>query len=242
VEFAEKVLASRRGTVLFGVGAAVLAGILLLVYINRYRANVESAQELVPVLVAKHLIQKGAPGSVIGTQGGYQSITVPKDRLRDGAFTDSSTLSGLVAAHDIYKGQQLTAADFVPTTPDALQNKLSGIARAIAIPIDTAHGMIGQIAPGDHVDVYVGLEALTPAGSQPVIKQIITNALVLRTPGTGATGGSVVLRGKGPEAAELAWAADNGKLWLVLRPASGVRPVRPGLITGNRLLGLRPVG
>lgn len=243
MEFAEKALSTRRGTILVGAGAALLAGILLLVYINRYRANVAGSQELVPVLVAKHLIQKGAPGSVIGTQGSFQSITIAKDRLRDGAFTDPSTLSGLVAAHDIYKGQQLTAADFVPTAPDALQNKLSGKARAISIPIDTPHGMLGQIVPGDHVDVYVGLEQQGPGGTMPVLKLLMENTLVLKTPGVGgAAAGNVVLRANGVQAAALAFAADNGKLWLVLRPATGAKPVRPSPVTVQRLLlGVRPV-
>ena len=102
--------------------------------------------------------------------------------------------------------------------------------------------MVGQISPGDHVDVYVGLNEAGPGGSVPVIKRLIDNALVLGTPGAGASGGNIVLRGQGPQAAELAFAADNGKLWLVLRPASGARPVNPGLVTAGRLLlGVRPV-
>ena len=69
-----------------------------------------------------------------------------------------------------------------------------------------------------------------------MIRQLIQNALVLATPGAGATSGNVILRALGPQAAALALAADNGKIWLVLRPASGAKNIKPGLMTMQRLL------
>ena len=41
--------------------------------------------------------------------------------------------------------------------------------------------------------------------------------------------------------AALAFASDNGKIWLVLRPASGAKAQRVPLLDTNTLLGLRPV-
>jgi Flp pilus assembly protein CpaB len=226
---------------LLGAGAAVLAAILLIVYLNRYRSSLKGAEESVPVLVAKQYIQKGAPGSVIGSTHLYQIASIPKKELRDGALTDPRALRGLVASDDIYKGQQLTVADFVPTAPDALQNKLTGKARAISIPIDASHGLMGQLNAGDHVDVYVGVNIQGPGGAVPALKLLMQNALVLRTPTSGSAPGTVVLRTNGTQTPLLAYAADNGKIWLVLRPATGAKPVRPGLITAERLLGSRPV-
>jgi Flp pilus assembly protein CpaB len=194
-----------------------------------------------PVLVANRFIQKGSPGNLIGTGHQYQVASVPKKDLLDGALTDSGALRGLVAIQDIYQGQQLTAADFAPTAPDALQNKLTGRDRAISIPIDAPHGMIGQINAGDHVDVYVGFNVQGPGGAVPALKLLMQNTLVLRTPTSGATPGTVVLRTEGDQAGAVAYASDNGKLWLILRPATGAKAVRPGLITADRLLGSRPV-
>lgn len=236
VEIANNFVSSRRGTILIGVGAALLAAILLVVYLNRYRNSVRASGAASPVLVAKGLIQKGTFGNVIGTNDQFQIASVPKSELKDGAITDASALRGLVATQDIYPGQQLSSAVFAPAAPDALQAKLTGDQRAISIPIDPAHGLIGQIGPSDHVDVYLGVNVQGPRGAQPVLKQLMEDALVLRTPGAGASNGNVVLRGSGPQAAALAWAADNGKLWLVLRPSSGAKPARPGLITVQRLL------
>jgi hypothetical protein len=39
-----------------------------------------------------------------------------------------------------------------------------------------------------------------------------------------------------PQAAQLAYAADNGKLWFVARPASGAKVQLPGLVTARTLL------
>ena len=228
--------------ILVGAGAAILAAVLLVVYLNRYRASLKGSAEPATVLVAKSLIQKGAPGNLIGSTHQFQVASIPKDQLKDGALTDPDALHGLVAAENIYPGQQLTLAEFTPTVPGSLQSNLTKRDRAISIPLDASHGMVGQISPGDHVDVYVGLNQAGLGGSVPIIKRLIDNALVLGTPGAGASSGNVVLRAKGPQAAELAFAADNGKLWLVLRPASGARPVNPGLVTAGRLLlVVRPV-
>jgi Flp pilus assembly protein CpaB len=242
MDFAEKLLGTRRGTIFLGAGAALLAAVFLIVYLNRYRSSLKTGNETTPVLVAKSLIQKGAPGNLIARSHQYQIASIPKKTIRGGAITDVSTLAGLVAAHDIYANQQLTTADFVAVAPGSIQTNLVARDRAISIPIDTAHGLIGQIQPGDHVDVYVGMNVQTIRGAQPVIKEVMQNILVLRTPGSGAASGNIVLRATGLQAAKLAFASDNGKLWFVLRPASGAKPIRPALITADAVLGVRPVG
>jgi Flp pilus assembly protein CpaB len=242
MEFAERVLSTRRGTIMIGAAAAVLAGLLLIVYLNRYRAGLKGSSAPVSVLVAKNLIQKGSPGNLIGTQRQFQVATISKDAIQEGAITDPSALRGLVAAEDIYPGQQLTSAAFTPVAPGSVQTNLTKRDRAISIQIDDSHGLLGQLTPGDHVDVYGIFNQAGPGGTQAVLKEMMQNVLVLGTPGTGASGGNVLLRAKGAQAAELAFAADNGKIWLVLRPASGARPVQPGLVTVQRLLlGVRPV-
>ena len=241
MEFAETLIGSRRGTLLIGGGAAVLAAIVLIVYLKHYRSSVNSANASIPVLVAKDLIQKGAPGNLVATNHDFQVRSIHKPQVGIGALTDPASLRGLVAAHDIYPGQQLTTADFVAVAPYALQTQLSGKSRAISVPFDASHGMAGQIGPGDRVDVYV-YEGSAGAGGSGFLKLLMQDALVLRTESTGASPGTVVLRATGPQAAQMAFAADTGKLWLVLRPASGAKPSKPGIVTITRLLlGATPV-
>jgi pilus assembly protein CpaB len=241
VEIAQNLFTTRRGSLLVGAAAAVLAGIILLAYLHSYRNSVNSASAPVSVLVAKNLIQKGTPGDIIGTSSQFQVASVPKGQLQVGALTDPAALSGRVAVTDIYPGQQLTAGYFAFAPPGTLQTKISGSDRAISVQIDSEHGMVGQIAAGDHIDIFVGVNRLGPSGSQPIIKLLMADVTVLRAPiGTGS--GLYTLRATGRQAAVLAYAADNGHLWFVLRPASGAKTVNPGFVSAQSLLlGLKPV-
>ena len=238
MEWVENALSTRRGTLLIGGSAALLAAIVLIVYLKNYRSNVDSANASISVLVARNLIQKGAPGNLVATGQEYAVREIPQKQLLTGAITDPGTLRGLVATHDIYPSQQLTLADFAPLAAGSLQANLTGNQRAIAVPIDPAHGLTGQVVPGDHVDVFVGLNQTGAGGARPVIKLMMDNALVL---GTGVPAGTVLLRASGRQTAALAYAADNGKLWLVLRPASGAKPQKGSLMDLSSLLALKPV-
>ena len=247
----QKMLSTRGGTVALGGIAALLAAFVLLLYLNQYRSSVSADAEPVPVLVAKTLIEKGMPGDVVGVKRLFESDKTPQAQVREGAITDPSTLRGRIAVQDIYPGQQLTVADFAATT-DAVGAKLVGKNRAIAVPLDSARGMIGQVEPGDRVDVLAGFNVLGSAGvgqGRPVTKVIMQNALVLDAPsdtgaGVGATNqtANVVLRVNRNQATELAWAVDNGKVWLVLRPRAGAPVTKPGITTAESLLvGVPPV-
>jgi pilus assembly protein CpaB len=222
-----------------GATAAVLAGLVLLVYLHSYRNSLNSGSAPAAVLVAKNLIQKGTPGNIIGSSDQFQVASVPKDQLQTGALTDPAALAGRVAVTDIYPGQQLTATYFAYAPPGTLQTKIVGSDRAINISTDAQHGMLGQIGTGDHVDIFIGINLKTIGGTQPVIKLLMADVLVLRAP-VGASG-QLTLRAPLRQAAELAYAADNGKLWFVLRPASGAKTVNPGLINAQSLLTARPV-
>ena len=241
VEIAQNLFTTKRGSVLLGTAAAVLAGIVLLAYLHSYRNSVNSGATPASVLVAKNLIQKGTPGDIIGQSSQFQVASVPKGQLQLGALTDPAALAGRVAVTDIYPGQQLTANYFAYAAPGALQTKITGSDRAISVSMDTEHGMVGQIAAGDHIDIYVGLNRLGVGGSQPIIKLLMEDITVLRAP-IGGTTAIYTLRATGRQAAVLAYASDNGKLWFVLRPPSGARTVNPGFISAQSLLlGLKPV-
>ena len=241
VEIAQNMFTTRRGSLLVGAAAAVLAGIILLAYLHQYRNSVNGAAAPVSVLVAKNLIQKGTPGDIIGTSSQFQVASVPKGQLQVGALTDPAALSGRVAVTDIYPGQQLTAGYFAYAPPGTLQTKISGSDRAIAVQMDAEHGMVGQIAAGDHIDIFVGVNRQASSGSQPIIKLLMEDITVLRAP-VGGGSGLYTLRATGRQVGVLAFASDNGKLWFVLRPASGAKTVNPGFVSAQSLLlGLKPV-
>ena len=70
--FSGKLTQSRGWTIGIGVAAAVLAAILLIVYLNRYRSSVNDTAAQTPVLVAKSLIPVGTSGTVVAEKKLYQ--------------------------------------------------------------------------------------------------------------------------------------------------------------------------
>lgn len=249
MQMVQKMLATRGGTVAVGGFAAAFGALLLLLYLAQYRNSVDESGAPITVLVAKSLIEKGTPGDIVGLKGLFQTTDAPRDQLQDGAITDPSALRGRLATSDVYPGEQLTTGDFSASASGALGAQLAGNQRAIAVPIDTAHGMVGQLRTGDRIDVLAGFNVSSGGGgfsARPVVKVLTQNVLVLEAPKRAATGvasnaAQVVLRTTYREAAEIAWAADNGKIWVVLRPRAGAPVKRAQLITPEALLGVRPV-
>jgi Flp pilus assembly protein CpaB len=248
--FAGRIFKTRGGAVMIGGVAAILAAILLVVYLHSYRSSVNSGTRPITVLVAKSLIPRGTAGTLIAQQNLYQVTTVPKSQLKNLAIADPAALNDRITVADVYPGQQLTANDFTTEGANSIPSVITGNKRAIAIPVDGTHAVAGQLAAGDHVDVYVGFNAQQGAGTSPVIKLIASNVLVLASP-TGANSGGLgapssgnsdaVLRVSAGMAPKFAYAADNGVLWLVLRPQVGATSTPPSLVTAAALLTGKPV-
>jgi Flp pilus assembly protein CpaB len=243
-------VSTREGTIVVAALVALLAGAMVLLFLSQYRQNVTNSSPT-SVLVAKSLIEKGSSGDVVVTKGMYETTTIKKSEVQAGAISDPGVLRGQVAAKDVYPNRQLTTQDFTKTG-DAVVNKIATRERAMTVPLDSAHGMVGDVIAGDHVDVLGGFN-VQPEGStrpHPVMKTLLQNVLVLRAPppaGKGANlGGSstknIVLKMKDSDAAELAFASDNGKVWLVLRPHAGAEQSRPSLVTIETILfGINPI-
>jgi Flp pilus assembly protein CpaB len=254
MEYAQKLLSTRRGSFYIAAVAALLAGAAILVYLNGYRQSLKSNTAPVTVLVARQTIPKGTPGSIIAAKGLFTATTIRESQLRDGAISDPQSLKGKVTAQEIYQGAQLTVGEFGPSG-SSLAGTLSAAQRIVAIPLDSAHGMIGDISAGDHVDVYAGFNVIplrsdgTPvAGGQAraLLRRIMTDIHVVSVDGNDAASGSktanVGLRVNDRQAAELAFASDNGKVWLSLRPSTGGTSTSPGIVSVETLLlGQRPV-
>jgi Flp pilus assembly protein CpaB len=218
-----KLFRNRSGAVIAGAIAAVLAVIVLVIYLNSYRSSVNSGKQPERVLVATKLIPKGTSGTIIAQQGLYQVTSVPKDQLKVNAISDPAALNDRVAADDIFPGQQLTQDAFTTEAPTSIPYEITGTERAIAIPVDSAHGLIGQVAAGNYVDVYVGVAGGGGSNGGGTLVTLLTpNVYVLVAPGTGSN--NAILRINTRDAAKFAFAADNERIWLVLRPQVGASP------------------
>jgi Flp pilus assembly protein CpaB len=254
MEFAQRLISTRRGSLYVAMGAALLAGIAILVYLNGYRDKLQAGTTPVTVLIARQTIPKGTAGSVVASKGMFTATTIRESQLREGAFSDPTSLTGKVATTQVYEGAQLTAGEFSASS-DALAGTLTDRQRVVAVPLDASHGLIGEVEVGNHVDVYAGFNIvpLLPSGapgnggqSQPVLRQILSDVPVVginsASGGVGARTSNVSLQVNDQQAAELAFASDNGKLWLSLRPSAGAKSTPPQIVTAETLLlGVRPV-
>lgn len=251
MELVQRLTSTRRGTIALATIAALLAGASILVYLNNYRHSVNSQGAPATVLVAKQAISKGTPGASVATNEWFTTTTIRQSQLVNGAISDPATLRGRVATHDILPGQQLTTADFAVGANTAATS-LTKTQRLINIPLDSAHGLIGQVNAGDHVDVFAGFNVVkVDANGVPVsggqgraVLKLIMQDIPVASVNKNANGGStnVSLKVTDLQAENLAFTSDNGKLWLVLRPPSGAKPVPPRLVSVETvLLGVPPV-
>ncbi len=230
-------VSSRGWAIALGLGAIVLATILLIVYLDRYRARVGGATAPTPVLIAKQTIPEGTPGTIVATTGMYAPTTLPKKEVEEGAIASPEFLAGRAAAVEILPGQQLTAAAFAASTTTTVDSQITGTQRALSVALDAVHGSLSQLKAGDDIDIYIGT---TKPGTEqePQIELFRPNVKVLAVP--TPEGGNLVLRVDTKDAAKFAFAADHTRLWFVLRPAAGSKPTVPTVATKDNLTTNRP--
>jgi Flp pilus assembly protein CpaB len=229
-------LGTPRRAVIAGVGALVLATILLFVYLNHYRNSVKSSAAPVTVLVAKKFIAKGTTALALAQDDLFAATAIPKSQLKDGAVTDAAALHGEQALTDVFPGQQLTTVDFgVSATSSALSGVLTGTMRAVSIPLDASHGISPQTQTGDHVDVYVQIG--------DVMGLLLSNVFVLAAPNqvadetTAPVSANYAFRIPTNKVAKFLFAAQNGTIWLALRGQKSPSTTPPALVTGSDVLG-----
>lgn len=242
-------LGTRQGMIALAVTVAIIGGAAVLAFLQQYRDSLDEESKPVTVLVAKELIGKGTAGDVVASETLFQASELPQSEAKDGAITDPGSLRGRVASEDVFPGEQLTTESFV-TGGSSVESRLTGRDRAISIPVDRAHGLLGNLQAGDRVDVLAAL-VVQRVGAQPrpVVRTLAQDVLVLDVPskppsGRGTTGandkGQVVIRVNDETALAVAFAADHGKLWLVGRPPSHADESRPAIQTPESLVTGQP--
>lgn len=250
MQFATKLVSTRRGTLVAALLIAMLAGASILLYLNSYRESLKAQGATVTVLVAKQTIPKGTAGNVVAAKDLYTVTTIRESQLLEGALSDPASLRDRVAQREIFEGAQLTAADF-GAAGDSLAPQLTDRQRVISLPLDSAHGLIGAIEAGNRVDVYAGFNVtqLGPDGrpinggqARAVLRKILTDVPVLAVgEKTRSSTTNVSLLVEGDGAAKAAFSSQYGAVWLVLRPSAGAKATPPDMVTIETLmLGVPP--
>jgi pilus assembly protein CpaB len=233
----------RIRNLLVPMALAVLAAVLVGVYIVSYRNKVNQGAGLVKVLVASRDIPAGTAGSSVASGGYLETESVPRRTLVDGSIASAAPLTSQVAADPIYKGEQITLRQFKPIAQGGIFAKFSGRQRAVAVLGTPSQMLAGTLKDGDRVDVVATVRYHTlPA--RATTRTVLKNLLVLEAPDAGKAQGmrpdeeipaTVVMTDR--QAQTMGWAMKMSTWFLALRPTKIPRDSTPSLETLHSILG-----
>lgn len=218
------------------IGIAAVAGVYL--YINSVQKKYEEEGIKQPVVVAKANI----PGETVLDEaidrGMLEKKEIPKKYVSEGSINNFEALSGKVLKVDVSKGQQITSAMITTTRSAGVSFQLQKGLRAIALEVNSVTGVSGKIRSGDRVDIIASFGQNITEDGKPMAKTILQNVLVLEglttlTEEESKSKGlddnqavkvtperrTVVLAVSLTDAEKLVFSVENGKTWIVLRPA-----------------------
>ena len=170
----------RFRNLLVAVGLAVLAAVLIGVYVVSYRDSVNERRRLVKVCR-----REGYPRGHrrLGLAGGDYLKTADgaAARCRSGLGRERSVADLAVVTDPIYEGEQITLRQFAPATQGGIFAKFSGHERAIAVLGESQQLLAGTLTDGDHVDV-VATARYHVGPSRATTKVVLRDLLVLEAP------------------------------------------------------------
>jgi Flp pilus assembly protein CpaB len=229
---------SRLRNLALPLALAVLAAVLVGIYVVSYRNSVTQGAGLVKVLVASRDIPTGTDGSSIAAGGYLKTQTVPRRAVVPGAVASGAALTSLVAGAEIYKGQQITLRQFAPESQGGIFAKFSGNERVVMLPGDPNQLLAGTLSDGDRVDVVATTKYHVGDLARAASRVVLRNLLVLDAPeaSKGASVGgiqtasvSIVMTDR--EAQTMAWVMRQGAWFLALRPTNQPLNSKPSIET-----------
>jgi Flp pilus assembly protein CpaB len=218
---------------------AIAAAAVVLVYTTSYRQSVTRGQKRVDVMVASRDIVAGTPSEE--ASGAMTLTSVLADDKAPGALSTTAGLEGKVTGQTIYAGQQVVAASFGTSTEQAPQLQLTKTERALRVMCSPkASCLIGDVKPGDKVDVYSTIAVDAGAGNKIFVTRLLipgVKVLSIPTIDPNAKGGlakgsdkdedTVMLVVDQAKATKFAWLGGTddtrgGQVWLAVRPPDAV--------------------
>ncbi len=224
-------LATRQGSLLIALLCAIAAAVLIFVSLSRYKSQVRVPAPQATVLVATREIPQGTTAATMVSEKLYAATPVAASQVTPGAISDAAALAGATAQTTILPGQQLTTTDFAAA--GGVATTLLPGQRAVSVTIDEAHGDTDVLQAGDHVDIYATFSVSQHGqAAVPTMVLLVPNALVIkpasavpvRVGAATVAGNSLVLAVSSAQAPEVGFAADNGRLFLALRPTNATAP------------------
>jgi Flp pilus assembly protein CpaB len=224
------------------VALAVLAVVLIGIYIVSYRNSVTNGAGLVKVLVASRDIPAGTKGSAVASGGYLKTQTVPRRAVVPGSVVSGAPLTSLVSTDPIYKGEQITLRQFGPMAQAGIFAKFAGKQRAVALLGDPTQLLDGTLSDGDRVDVVATAKYSNFGLQRATSRVVLRNLLVLEAPdgktevsSSEKTSATLVMNDR--QTQTMAWAMKNTTWFLALRPTKRPRDSKASVETLKTFLG-----
>lgn len=234
---------SRLRNLALPIGLAVLAAVLVGIYVISYRNSVNHGAGLEKVLVAARDIPAGTDGASIAGGGYLKAQTVPQRAVVPGSIVSAAPLTSLVASGTIYKGQQVTLRQFKPIAQGGIFAKFAGKQRAVVVPGDPFQLLAGTLNDGDRVDVVANIKYHYGSFARAATRIVLQNLLVLKAPDGskqaglgGAQSASATLAMTDKQSETMLWALKNATWYLTLRPTAAPRNSKTSLETLESLI------
>jgi pilus assembly protein CpaB len=216
----------RNKRLILALTGAVLCGLLAVMLVTRYLANVQAyTRDLKNVVVAKSEIPLGAKITIEQ----LALAPIPNGSAPEGVFRKLEQAVGRVAVTPIGVREPITNMKLAPEGVGAgLQAVIPEGYRAMTVKVDDVVGVSGFVGAGSYVDVVAVIVPVnqTSASQGPISKIVLQNIKVLASGGKIDSPDNqrepvrvnvVTLQVTPQQAEKLVLAANEGKLQLVMR-------------------------
>ena len=219
----------RRITIIAAIVFALGSSLLVLFFLNSFRAQNSPEATMTKVLVANQNIPARIPISAAM----FTLETRPRDKVDPDVLTDPKMINGQLALIGMPTGSLLTASKIGTPADVGLSVRLRPGQRAISISVDPVKDVSGLIQPGDRVDVLAQGPKIgnTVQRAATILRGILVLAMGVALETAGATpspvaqSASTVTLAVTPRQADTLMTADqNAVLRLTLRsPKEAIR-------------------
>jgi len=215
-------MGDRRFGLILLLAIVVAAGAGFGVFRFLRQAEAEARVPLTQVVVAAVDLTEGQ----VLTASDARTVELPTVSVPPSAYSQVDSVIGRVTRVPVFAGEALLPGRLAPVgTGAGLEVKIAPGKRAMAVKIDEVAGLSGLIQPNSRVDVLVTLQDNADGGQQQRAKMFMSNMRVLsvgsameRGPdGRPMNATTAALEVTPAEAEQLAVAANQGKIQLVLR-------------------------
>jgi pilus assembly protein CpaB len=224
---------------LLTVGFATLATYMAMGYLKRQAAVQSPVKEKIYVVRANAKVEK----EKILSAAQLKRVVWDQEKPPQDFFSEVKDVEGRETAKSLAPGDLITRENTKKSIP-GMAGKVSPKERAITVKVDEASGVAGFLTLGDRVDVVVFMDK-GEYDKDPIAKLLFQDLKVL---GTGQKlvnlpedkpqiVPTVTLAVTPQQGEDLAWAAQRGRISLVLRGQGDQQPVETQGADASRLFG-----